>query len=52
MVICIYDICAVCFWEDDGISEKDKYSYPNRMSLKEARLNFKEVGAMHAMFFG
>lgn len=45
-----YDICSVCFWEDDGTSDEDKYSAPNRMILKEARQNFKKLGVMNQAF--
>lgn len=42
-----YEICDVCFWEDDYVQFKDE-SYrggANDMSLEEARRNFKELGA-------
>ena len=44
-----YDICKVCFWEDDGIDvdEPDEYSGPNHMTLREGRQNFLQVGACH-----
>lgn len=37
-----FDICIICFWEDDGIDdyEKDFESGPNHMTLTEARNNF------------
>lgn len=35
----IYDICAVCWWEDDGHDGLSPFS-PNRISLLEARANF------------
>jgi hypothetical protein len=42
-----YSICKVCFWEDDGldIDSLDTSSSPNRMTLREARANFKSFGA-------
>lgn len=42
-----YDICPVCFWEDDPIQFQD-VTYrdgANRVSLKQAKLNFKKFGA-------
>lgn len=42
-----YDICKVCFWEDDPIQLDDPTfeGGANRVSLQQARLNFKEFGA-------
>ena len=40
-----FDICDVCFWEDDGIEELDKESGPNRMTLREGKENFEKIGA-------
>lgn len=40
-----YDICPVCFWEDDGNREPAQYSSCNRLTLKEARENFSSYGA-------
>ncbi|MFF4835649.1 CPCC family cysteine-rich protein [Streptomyces sp. NPDC001315] len=44
-----YEICHVCFWEDDGQDEHDAAEIrggPNRgLSLREARRNFQEIGA-------
>ena len=41
-----WDICLVCFWEDDGITDVDVISGPNHMSLAEARRNFATIGAV------
>ena len=44
-----YDICPVCFWEDDGQDDHDADEVrggPNHeLSLTEARRNFKKFGA-------
>jgi hypothetical protein len=43
-----YDICPVCFWEDDPIQSADE-SYDggaNEMSLHTARSNYREFGAV------
>ena len=44
-----YQICAVCFWEDDGQDDHDAGSVrggPNgELSLTKARRNFAEFGA-------
>lgn len=45
-----YDICRVCFWEDDGTRDPDALSGPNHMSLREARANFERLGAMREDF--
>lgn len=42
-----YDICKVCFWEDDPMQLEDP-TYNgggNHISLKEARENFLKFGA-------
>jgi hypothetical protein len=40
-----FDICAICFWEDDGIDdfEENNDSGPNHMTLKEGREIFQEA---------
>ena len=40
-------ICPVCFWQYDWIAQKypDKIIGPNRVSLIDARVNFKKIGA-------
>ncbi|ARN79246.1 hypothetical protein BST97_15320 [Nonlabens spongiae] len=39
-----FEICPVCFWEDDGqdLKELDKNSGPNHITLREGRTNFKK----------
>jgi hypothetical protein len=45
-----YDICPVCFWEDDGQDDHDADEVrggPNySLSLSEARRNFSRIGAV------
>ncbi|WP_284198134.1 CPCC family cysteine-rich protein [Chitinimonas prasina] len=41
-----YEICKVCFWEDDGSVDNGCVSGPNHMGLREARLSFLDVGAV------
>ena len=44
-----YDICPVCFWEDDGQDEDDADEVcggPNGdLSLTQARENYRRIGA-------
>lgn len=43
-----FDICPVCYWEDDNIQRLDQ-NYKggaNDISLNEARRNYKQIGAM------
>lgn len=42
----VYDICPVCFWEDNLETEDpDKYNEVNKLSLNEARANYLAFGA-------
>lgn len=42
-----YDICSVCFWEDDPIQfdDPDYEGGANIVSLNRAKSNYKEFGA-------
>ena len=44
-----FEICPVCFWEDDGQSDADVDSVrggPNgSLSLAQARANYRRIGA-------
>ena len=42
-----YDICSVCFWEDDPDQREDETDNDgaNKVSLLEARKNYREFGA-------
>ena len=46
-----YEICPVCFWEDDGQDSKDadvRRAGPNHVSLTEGRRNYLTIGAAEA----
>ena len=48
-----YEICSVCFWENDGsysLGNVDEYSDVNKMSIKEGRRNFIKIG-VHSVEF-
>lgn len=49
-----YDICQVCFWEDDGQGDEDAdevFGGPNGLlSLSQARRNYCEFGAVEQQF--
>lgn len=42
--VAMYDICSVCFWEDDGTTGEHGFS-PNGTSLADARTNYAKCGA-------
>lgn len=44
-----YEICPVCFWEDDGICLPEAESEANGMKLQEGRDNFEKYGACSEM---
>lgn len=39
-----YDICPICFWEDDGTTSEHGFS-PNGISLDQGRINYLKFGA-------
>lgn len=42
-----FEICPVCWWEDDRVQfyEPDYPGGANRVSLNEARANYRRIGA-------
>ncbi len=40
-----FEICSVCFWEDDGDWDLNVISGPNHITLRAGRRNFQEMGA-------
>jgi len=49
-----YDICPVCFWEDDIVQEDDPdlEGGANELSLRESRENYRKYGACEERFKG
>ena len=47
-----YDVCPVCFWEDDPVQEEepDLAGGANDLSLNESRENYKKYGACEERF--
>lgn len=43
-----YEICPVCYWEDDKIQydDPDYEGGANNISLNKARVNYKKMGAI------
>jgi hypothetical protein len=42
-----YDLCEVCFWEDDGVQfeDPDYEGGANKVSLRQAQKNYLKFGA-------
>ncbi len=40
----MYDICPVCFWEDEEIEDPNEYNECNGISLNDARKNYIRFG--------
>jgi len=47
-----FDICPICFWEDDNIQREnpDYEGGANTISLRQAQKNYQEFGAMERRF--
>ena len=47
-----YDICEVCFWEYDTADQEDPDNAvgPNKVTLNQARENYKKFGACEERF--
>ncbi len=47
-----YDICPVCFWEDDGLQNDnpDMSGGANDMSLNDAKASYAKCGACSEKF--
>jgi len=49
-----YELCPVCYWEDDGVQLRDPHRRggANTVSLRQARENFRLFGATERRFVG
>lgn len=48
----IYEVCPVCFLEDDRADKDLQYSSPNHMFLKDAKSNVLKYGVCDPKFIG
>ena len=48
----LYDICPVCYWEDDPLQLKDeaRAGGANKVCLCDARKNYLKIGACEAEY--
>jgi hypothetical protein len=51
-IVEIKETCPVCFWEEDFFQEKyiEDNGGPNLVSLREAKENYKNIGAIEERF--
>ncbi len=45
-----YEICPVCFWEDDVLENPEIAGGANAVSLREAQASYRRIGACEARF--
>ncbi|OTG90222.1 CPCC family cysteine-rich protein [Acinetobacter sp. ANC 3832] len=47
-----YEICPICFWEDDSVqnASPNSYSGANAVSLNEAKMNYQKFGVSELRF--
>lgn len=47
-----YEICKICFWEDDGVQfrDPDYEGGANEVSLRQGQVNFIKFGACEERF--
>jgi hypothetical protein len=47
-----YEICHVCFWEDDPVQLLNPWDHPgaNKVSLQQAQKNYADFGVSEAKF--
>ncbi|MCT4776691.1 MULTISPECIES: CPCC family cysteine-rich protein [Exiguobacterium] len=47
-----YDICGICFWEDDGVQfrDPDYEGGANTVSLRQAQQNYIRFGVSELLF--